>query len=313
MSVGDNIKKRRYELRMSQQELANAMGYRTRSTIAKIESGENDVSQKKLQHFARVLETTVEALVSGYTAPQTVFLPELEVGEQHGKVAVIILAGGKTGKNNQSIPSQFINVHGKPILVYSMDAYQAHPAVNDIYVVCLKGWENIVRAYAKQYGITKLRGLVPGGSSGVASLKNGLDYIKKLYGPDDLILVQESTRPMVTVETISRLLQASSEQGSGTICHSMRDYVQFHLEAGQAEYLDRSTTIALQSPEAHRFGLMQEVFEKAKESGAPLAESCFTMLLHRLGYKIHFVESDINNIKLTREEDLTVFSALMKP
>ena len=122
MSVGDNIKKRRYELRMSQQELANAMGYRTRSTIAKIESGENDVSQKKLQHFARVLETTVEALVSGYTAPQTVFLPELEVGEQHGKVAVIILAGGKTGKNNQSIPSQFINVHGKPILVYSMDA-----------------------------------------------------------------------------------------------------------------------------------------------------------------------------------------------
>ena len=235
------------------------------------------------------------------------------MGEQNGRVAVIILAGGKTGKNHQSIPSQFINVHGKPILVYSMDAYQAHPAVNDIYVVCLKGWENIVRAYANQFGITKLRGLVPGGSSGVASLKNGLDYIKKLYGPNDLILVQESTRPMVTVETISRLLQASSEQGSGTICHSMRDYVQFHLEAGQATYRDRDTMIALQSPEAHRFGLMQEVFEKAKESGQPLTESCFTMLLYRLGYRIHFVESDINNIKLTREEDLTVFSALTKP
>ena len=69
MSVGANIKKRRYELRMSQQELADAMGYSTRSTIAKIESGENDVSQKKLQKFATALDTTVEALISGYAAP----------------------------------------------------------------------------------------------------------------------------------------------------------------------------------------------------------------------------------------------------
>ncbi|MBR6763096.1 MAG: XRE family transcriptional regulator [Clostridia bacterium] len=313
MSVGDNIKKRRYELRMSQQELANAMGYKTRSTIAKIESGENDVSQKKLQHFARVLDTTVEALISGYRGSKIEELPLTELESGRGRIGVIILAGGKTGKNQQSIPSQFINIHGKPILVYSMEAYQAHPAVDDIYVVCLKGWENIVRAYAKQFGITKLRGLVPGGNSGVASLKNGLDYIKKLYGPDDLILVQESTRPMVTVETISRLLQATAEQGSGTICHSMRDYVQFSLKTGEAEYLDRNAVIALQSPEAHRFGLMQKVFESAKAQGHPLTESCFTMLLCHLGYKINFVESDVNNIKVTREEDLTVFSALVKP
>ena len=67
MSVGNNIKKRRLELRMSQQELADAMGYKTRSTIAKIESGENDVSQTKLMKFAVALDTTVEFLVSGYS------------------------------------------------------------------------------------------------------------------------------------------------------------------------------------------------------------------------------------------------------
>lgn len=313
MSVGDNIKRRRYELRMSQQELANAMGYKTRSTIAKIESGENDVSQKKLQHFAQVLDTTVEALVSGYRSPkmEDVSLSELESGR--GRTGVIILAGGKTGKNQQSIPSQFINVHGKPILVYSMEAYQAHPAVDDIYVVCLKGWENIVRAYAKQFGITKLRGLVPGGSSGVASLKNGMDFIKKLYDPKDLILIQEATRPMVTLETISHLLQAAMEQGSATICHSMHDYVLFQLGSDRAEYADRNAMIALQSPEAHCFTLIQEVFEKAKEQEYPLTESCFTMLLWHLGYEINFVESDINNIKVAREEDITVFAALVKP
>ena len=78
MSVGDNIKRRRFELRMSQQELADAMGYKTRSTIAKIESGENDVSQKKLQRFADVLDTTVEALVTGYEVWTNLLKPYLE-------------------------------------------------------------------------------------------------------------------------------------------------------------------------------------------------------------------------------------------
>ena len=63
------LKSARAALDLSQQELADAMGYKTRSTIAKIESGENDVSQKKLQKFAAALDTTVEALISGYTVP----------------------------------------------------------------------------------------------------------------------------------------------------------------------------------------------------------------------------------------------------
>ena len=133
MSVGTNIRKRRYELRMSQQELAEAMGYGTRSTIAKIESGENDVSQRKLQKFASVLDTTVEALISGAAPVQGLpAVPEIFRTSTSNKNVAIILAGGKTGRNHQNIPNQFINIHGKPILVYCMDAYQAHPAIDDI-------------------------------------------------------------------------------------------------------------------------------------------------------------------------------------
>lgn len=313
MSVGSNIKKRRYELRMSQQELADAMGYKTRSTIAKIESGENDVSQKKLQKFAAVLDTTVEALITGYAAPQAgpSALPVLS-GPKKSKNIAVILAGGKSGRNRQNIPSQFINIHGKPILVYCLDVYQAHPSIDDIYVVCLKGWENIVQAYARQYGITKLKGLIPGGNSGIASLKNAVDYMKTHYSRDDLIIIQESTRPMVRPETISKLLQACSEKGSATICHSMNEYVQFNISGSKAEYVDRNTMIALQSPEAHRLSLMNEVFEKADRLHHRLTESCCTMLLYNLGYSINFIESNINNIKITREEDIAVFSALKK-
>jgi len=313
MSVGANIKKRRYELKMSQQELANAMGYKTRSTIAKIESGENDVTQKKLQRFAAVLDTTVEALVSGFS---TLEAPAVSLShiphESNHRNAVIILAGGKSGRNNQNIPNQFINIHDKPMLVYCLEAYQTHPAIDDVYIVCLKGWEDIVRAYARQYRISKLRGLIPGGVSGIASLKNGIDCIKQRYTPNDTIIIQEATRPLVNAETISKLLHACAEKGSATVCHTMNDYVQFNIASGKAQYIDRNAIVALQSPEAHKLSLLLEVFDKAKTQQHPLAESCCAMLMYHLGYEINFIEGGFNNIKIVREEDLRVFSALSK-
>ena len=313
VSVGANIRKRRFEMKMSQQELADAMGYKTRSTIAKIESGENDISQKKLQRLAAVLETTVEALVAGSSQLEedavTLVRPDSSDGHRN---AVIILAGGKSGRNKQNIPSQFISIHDKPMLVYCMEAYQSHPAIDDIYVVCLKGWEDIVKAYARQYRLTKLRGLIPGASSGILSLKNGVDCIRKRYAPEDTIIIQEATRPLVSAETISKLLQACAEKGSATVCHMMNDYVQFNITSKTPQYIDRNTVVALQSPEAHRLSLLLDVFEKAKTQRHPLAESCCAMLMYNLGYPINFIEGGFNNIKIVREEDLTVFSALVK-
>lgn len=337
MSVGENIKKRRFELRMSQQELAEALGYKTRSTIAKIESGENDVSQKKLARFAAVLDTTAEALITGTfpvrSAPTLAavyqpapILPANPDDGQSARTAVIILAGGKSSRNNQNIPSQFINIHSKPMLVYSIDAYQAHPAVDDIYIVCLKGWEDIVKAYIRQYQLTKVRGLIPGGSTGVESLKNAIDHIKDSYAPTDTIIIQEATRPMVNVEAISKLLQACSEAGSATIAHTMNEYVQFQISSSggrgnystpedsavrRVQYIDRNAIVALQSPEAHRLSLLLDVFEQAKKQQHPLSESCCTMLMYHLGYEINFIEGGLNNIKIVHEEDLKMFSALV--
>lgn len=312
MSVGSNIRKRRFELNISQQELATMMGYRTRSTIAKIESGENDVSQKKLQKFAAVLDTTVEMLISGVAADKTssLYVPSASASNAH-RTAAIILAGGRIGRTRQNIPTQFVSVFGKPIIVHCMEVYQQHPAVDDIYVVCLKGWENIVEAYAKQYNINKLKKLIPGGNSGTASLKNAIDQIKEFYKSDDIIIIQESTRPMVSPETVSQLLQACAEKGSATICHSMNEYVQFQVVDNKAHYVDRNTLVAMQSPEAHRFCLLEELFGRVAAEDYPLADSCCTMLLHHFGYNINFVEGNTNNIKIVRDEDISTFKALL--
>lgn len=312
MSVGSNIRRRRLELHMSQQDLAARMGYKTRSTIAKIESGENDVSHKKLQKFAAVLNTSVDSLIGGYSsaqqpAPEPAYIETLS----RNKSVAIVLAGGISEKNRQNLPAQFVSIHGKPLIVYCLDAYQEHPSIDDIYIVCLKGWERIVQAYADQYGITKLKAIVPAGDTGIASLKNAVEYISERYSGDDLIFIQESTRPLVKVETISTLLQACTDKSSATICHSMKEYVQFLTAPGRMEYIDRNAIIAIQSPEAHRLSVLREVFAAAQRRQHPLTESCCTMLLYNLGFDINFVEGSTNNIKIARDEDIASFSALM--
>ena len=340
MSVGTNIKKRRFELRMSQQDLADALGYSTRSTISKIESGENDVTQKKLKRIADALDTTPEALLTGAPAAKAntgagrasfagagrvssagagrasswsddFDLVKPDAGAR-GKTVAVILAGGKSSRNQQNIPNQFINILGKPVIVYCLEAYQAHPAVDDIYIVCLNGWEQIVEAYAEQYGITKLRGLIPASSSGLLSVKNGLEYVRSEYSDNDIIIFQESTRPMVSVDMISKLLQSCYENGSSNICQSMKDYVQFAYENGKAKYIDRGKVVDLQSPEAYRINVITSVFADAENKQLPLNESCLAMLLFKLGYDINFIEGNVNNIKIVRQEDVAIINALLR-
>lgn len=318
MAIGSNIKKRRFELGMSQQDLADALGYKTRSTIAKIESGENDVSHKKLQKFADVLDTTVESLINGSFSSQLMIPYEVPTMEdtmvdytERNRTVAIILAGGKSVRNQQNIPNQFINILGKPVIVYCLEAYQAHPAINDIYIVCLKGWEQIVTAYTERYKITKLRGLIPAASSGILSVKNGLDLAASKYSDNDVIVFQESTRPMITVDMISRLLQACYEKDSANICQFKRDYIHFTYVDRKAEYIERNSIIELQSPEAYRLSIIKDVFEKAQQQQHQLTETCCAMLMYNLGFDINFIEGSINNIKLIRQEDIAVVTALI--
>ena len=323
MSIGTNIRKRRFELRMSQQDLADALGYKTRSTIAKIESGDNAITQKKLQRIAEVLDTTVEALLSGNTAQSAPASPVVVAPTQlaststssditRNRTVAIILAGGKSSRNQQNIPNQFINILGKPVIVYCLEAYQAHPAIDDIYIVCLKGWEQIVTAYAEQYRITKLRGLIPAASSGILSVKNGFEYIRPSYDRNDMVLLQEATRPMISVDMISKLLQSCYDNGATNICQSMRDYVHFTYVDGKAQYIDRNSIVTLESPEAYRIGILENVFNDATKKQHPLTESCCAMLLYNLGYDINFIEGSVNNIKIVRQEDVAIATALLK-
>ena len=76
------------------------------------------------------------------------------------KNIVLIIAGGVGARMGQDIPKQFINVYDKPVIVYTLEAFQKHPSIDAIEVVCLDGWHDVLWAYAKQFGIAKLENIV---------------------------------------------------------------------------------------------------------------------------------------------------------
>lgn len=86
----------------------------------------------------------------------------------------LIIAGGSGTRMHQDIPKQFLTVNERPVIAYTLQTFQKHPDVNVIAVVCLEGWEQVLQAYARQFNITKLRHIIPGGENGQASIRNGV-------------------------------------------------------------------------------------------------------------------------------------------
>lgn len=120
------------------------------------------------------------------------------------KNIVLIIAGGVGARMGQDIPKQFINVYDKPVIVYTLEAFQKHPSIDAIEVVCLDGWHDVLWAYAKQFGIAKLENIVSGGKNGQDSIRNGLyDIASRHNGSDDIVLVHDAIRPMVSNDIIS--------------------------------------------------------------------------------------------------------------
>lgn len=306
MGIAENIKKRRLELGLSQQDLANKMGYKSRSTINKIEVGENSVPESKIALFAKALDTTPEYLKTGEGIVTHISEHIVTSGR---KTIAIILAGGKSTRNLQNIPNQFINVLGKPVIIYVLEAYEKHPAIDEIYIVCLKNWEDIVAAYAKQYGITKLAGIIPAGETGILSIRNAVDHLTPRCNNDDTVLIQESTRPLITEEIISKLLHCT---GNAIICEKMDDYMQVSADGGTMSYLERDKVFAIQSPEKYSYGCLKEAFEAATQKDHVFSETTCGELMHKLGYSTFLCEGNHNNIKIVRQEDIAILSALLK-
>lgn len=118
----------------------------------------------------------------------------------------VIIAGGSGHRMGQDIPKQFINVYDKPVLIYTLEGFQEHPQIDAIEVVCIDGWHDVLRAYAKQFNITKLKWIVSGGDSGQESIRNGVYNLEGKASADDIIVIHDGIRPLVDASVLTDVL-----------------------------------------------------------------------------------------------------------
>ena len=225
----------------------------------------------------------------------------------------ILTAAGSASRMHQDIPKQFLNVNNKPVIVYTMEAFQAHPNIDEICVVILKGWEQILWAYAKQFNITKLKYVVEGGDSGQESIYNGLKAVVESgnYKADDVVIIHDGNRPLVNQDLITDCLVKQKEFGSAVAAISCTEVVFVSENKKDSnKSIPRENLQRTQTPHAYRINDLWNAHNEAKQKGITnMAASC--SLMEALGKTTYFSKGSEKNIKITTIEDIEIFKALL--
>jgi len=223
----------------------------------------------------------------------------------------IIIAGGSGSRMNSDIPKQFIEIKGKPIIVYTIEAFARHPDVDAILVVCIADWIERMWDYVKQYRLAKVRWVVGGGATGQLSCYNGLERLKDALGTDDYVIVHDAIRPLVPSIIITDMLTVAHEFGNA--CSSLPMHETLILTDDQAkgnQSLDRAKVRRVQTPQAYRYADLFDVHQQALRDGVTNSVYANTLMV-QYGKTIHFSLGFDNNVKITTKEDLTLFEALL--
>lgn len=226
-------------------------------------------------------------------------------------VALLTAAGTGT-RMGQDIPKQFIHIDNKPILIHTLEAFQNHPSIDAIIVVTLASWIEVVKAYAKQFNITKLQWVVEGGATGQESIKKGLDELKAQISLDDVVLVHDGNRSMVSSEIISDSLVKFKKYGSAVAAIPCVEAVFRSDDDGISSTVSvpREQLFRTQTPHTYTLGKLLWAHEEAAKKGITnTAASC--TLMQQLGEKVYFSKGSEENIKITTTDDLRIFQALL--
>lgn len=229
------------------------------------------------------------------------------------KNIAMIIAGGIGARTHQDIPKQFINVKDVPVIVYTLQAFQKHPQIDAIEVVCLEGWHEVLWAYARQFGISKLENIVNGGETGQDSIRNGLwDIAKRYSGDDDIVLIHDSIRPMVSEEVISDNIRICREYGNATTVIPCTSVMLTTEDSAVSEgQIPRDNLKITQTPQSFFINELLEVHKKAINMDLlPSIASC--ALYIELGKKVYLSKGSEKNIKITTSEDIEIFQSLLE-
>lgn len=225
----------------------------------------------------------------------------------------LLIAGGSGNRMGQDIPKQFMYIDDCPIIIRTMLAFQQHPDIDYISVVCLKGWETVLKSYANQFNITKLRWIFPGGNTGMESIHNGIYGLKEEGCNDnDLVLIHDSVRPLISQDIISSNIATCKAYGYAITGIQCREAI-LESEDGFSSNssIPRDKLIRTQTPQTFKLKNIIHAHEVAKEKGITNSVASCTLLAEIGGVEMHIVPGSEKNIKITTIEDIEILKALL--
>lgn len=226
----------------------------------------------------------------------------------------VVIAGGVGARMGQSIPKQFISINDKPILIYTLEAFEHHPKIDAIEVVCIDGWHDMLWAYAKQFHISKLKWIVSGGESGQESIRNGVYALRNICSPEDTIVIHDGIRPLVDESVLSDVIVKCEQYGNGVTSLPYNEQIFIKTdEYTTKQYIPRETLRRVQTPQAYRFDKLLWGYEKAFAEEIGIYGSAYTnTMMTDLGETLHFAAGSEKNIKLTTQDDIALFKAMLE-
>lgn len=226
----------------------------------------------------------------------------------------IVLAGGSGQRARQDIPKQFINVDDKPIIIYTLESFQRHPEIDAILVVCIDGWQEILWAYSKQFGIDKLKWVVPGGNSAQESIRNGVFALRDHCTDNDIVMIHDGIRPLVEEAVISDVLVKCRKHGNAVTSLPYNEQIfVVQDELSTKEYIPRETLRRVQTPQAYLYFKLLWGYEKAFAENIGITGSSYTnTMMVDLGETLYFAVGSDANIKITTLDDIELFKGYIK-
>lgn len=226
----------------------------------------------------------------------------------------IIIAGGSGQRMREEIPKQFIEVDGRPVIIYTLETFERCPEIDAVAVVCVEGWQEALREYGARYGITKLRWVIDGGATAQESIRNGVFALEGVCRGDDIVVVHDGVRPMVEDYVLTDVLATCRKYGNAVTAMPYNEQI-FIADDGLSttRYIPRETLRRVSTPQAYRFALLDEKYHEAYEKKIGIYGSAYanTMMVE-LGQRLHFAAGSDKNIKLTTQDDLALFKAYLK-
>lgn len=227
----------------------------------------------------------------------------------------IILAGGVGSRLGANRPKQFIEILGKPILVYTIEIFQNHPEIDAIEVVCVESHIDYLKELVKQYNLTKVKWIVAGGKEFQNSLMNGIDNLKETLDDDDIVLVQYGASPCTTDDVISDAIRVCEIKGNSSPAMSSLFLLGSNDGDKSLNWIDRDKVIIHNTPQCFKFGYITQLYDEAVEKGLlDKVEPHTTSLMYLMNREIYLSKGNQTNIKITTKDDLDLFKGyvLMK-